>query len=186
MRAATEAAKRLALEALGWVLLTIGFLALFLPGPGLLLTLAGLAVLSTQYGWARRLTEPAKVHAWRAAAESVESWLRITLSTVAAGMAGAIGALWIWSPPAPRWWTLPEEWWLFGGPAVGITLIGSCLLALGLLAYSVHRFHGRPEAVAEVMRSERAYRAKVARRRRAHLRLNRMRGARDRIWHGRL
>ncbi|MFK5634525.1 MULTISPECIES: PGPGW domain-containing protein [unclassified Ornithinimicrobium] len=186
MRAATEAAKRLVLEVLGWSLLLVGFLALFLPGPGLLLTVAGLAVLSTQYGWAKRMTEPVKVHAWRAAAEGVENWMRITLSTLGALTAGAFGALWIWSPTPPSWWMLPPTWWLFGGPAVGITLIGSSLLALGLLAYSVHRFHDRPEAVAEVKRNERAYRAKVARRRRAHLRLNRMRGARDRVWHGRV
>ena len=46
---AAGAAKRLFLEILGWTVLAIGVLALFLPGPGLLLTFSGLAVLSTQY-----------------------------------------------------------------------------------------------------------------------------------------
>jgi len=182
----TFAAKRLLLETVGWVLLGAGVLALFLPGPGLLLTFAGLAVLSTQYLWARRLTEPVRVRAWLAAVEGAENWLRITLSALGVLTCGAVGALWVWSPPAPRWWRLDDDWWLFGGPAIGYTLIGSSVLALALLVFSVHRFHRRPEAVAEVMRMQADYKERVARRRRAHQRLNRRTGRRDRFWHGHL
>ena len=60
---AAGAAKRLFLEILGWTVLAIGVLALFLPGPGLLLTFSGLAVLSTQYTWARRVMEPVRIKA---------------------------------------------------------------------------------------------------------------------------
>ena len=42
----TGAAKRLLLEILGWVLLLAGIAALVLPGPGLLLMFAGLAILA--------------------------------------------------------------------------------------------------------------------------------------------
>lgn len=182
----TSAAKRLLLESLGWVLLAAGLLALFLPGPGLLLTFAGLAVLSTQYVWAKRLTEPVRVKAWLAAVEGVENWLRITVSALGALMVAAMGALWVWSPPAPSWWVLDERWWLFGGPAVGWTFVGSAVIGLGLLVFSVVRFHGRPAAVAEVMRMQTAYKLRVARRRRAHQRLNRQAGRPDRFWHGHL
>lgn len=182
----TSAAKRLLLETLGWVLLAAGLLALFLPGPGLLLTFAGLAVLSTQYLWARRLTEPVRVKAWLAAVEGVENWLRITLSALGVLMAASIGVLWVWSPPAPGWWPLDDDWWLFGGPAVGITLIASSVIGLALLVFSVVRFHGRPGRIAEVMQMQRDHREKVRRRRRAYQRLNRQRGRPDRFWHGHL
>lgn len=180
------AAKRLLLETLGWVLLVAGVLALFLPGPGLLLTFAGLAVLSTQYLWARRLTEPVRVRAWHAAVEGVKNWRRITLSALAALFMGVLGALWVWSPPAPAWWVLDDRWWLFGGRAVGFTFVASSIIAVALLLFSVHRFHRRPAQVAEVRRMQDDYKVRVVRRREAHRRLNRLRGRRDRFWHGHL
>lgn len=182
----TTAAKRLLLESLGWILLVAGLLALLLPGPGLLLTFAGLAVLSTQYLWARRLTEPVRVKAWLAAVEGVETWPRIALSGLGAVLVAAAGGVWIWSPPAPRWWVLDERWWLFGGPAVGYALIASSIIALALLVFAVVRFHGKPAAVAEVMQMQTQRRLRVARRRQAHQRLNRRAGRRDRFWHGHL
>src|SRR5690606_4281680 len=105
-------AKRLLLEVLGWILLGVGILALFLPGPGMLMTLGGLAILSGQYGWARRLMEPVRVKAWRGAAEGVETVPRIALSALVALVMIAVAVLWLWSPPAPGWWPLAERWWL--------------------------------------------------------------------------
>lgn len=182
----TAAAKRLLLETLGWVLLVVGIAALFLPGPGLLLIFFSLILLSTQYVWARRLTEPVRVHAWYAAAEGVQTWPRITLSALAALCVAAVGVVWLWHPPAPSWWPVAEEWWLFGGPGMGYVFIGSAVLALGLLAFSVRRFYHHPLAVDEVMRMRSAYAQRVALRKQAHRRLNRMTGRRDRFWHGHL
>ena len=48
------------LTILGWVLVLVGVAALVLPGPGLLLLLAGLVVLSQEYEWAERRVEPVK------------------------------------------------------------------------------------------------------------------------------
>lgn len=172
---AAGAAKRLILEILGWTVLAIGVLALFLPGPGLILTFSGLAVLSTQYTWARRVVEPVRIKAWRGAAEGVETPLRIALSTLAALTVTATGVLWLVSPPAPGWWPLPEEWWLFGGPAVGITLVASSVLGLGLLAFAVHRFSGKPAAVEAIDRMEEQHKVRVASRKRARRRLRAMR-----------
>lgn len=144
----TGAAKRLALEVLGWVLLLAGIAAMVLPGPGLLLMAAGLAVLSQQYTWAERLLDPVLLRALRAAAEGVETWPRIIASTLGALSLGALGALWIAGPDAPGWWPIADRWWLFGGSGTGITLLFSCAIALGLLVYSYRRFHGKPEARA--------------------------------------
>jgi Putative transmembrane protein (PGPGW) len=52
------AVKRISLQVLGWVLLAIGLVGLFLPLlPGIPLALAGLFILSRQYAWARLLRD---------------------------------------------------------------------------------------------------------------------------------
>lgn len=159
---AAGAAKRILLEILGWTVLVVGILALFLPGPGLLLTFSGLAILSTQYAWAKRWMHPVRMRALRGAAEGVETPFRIFLSSIGALCLVAVGVLWLLDPPAPGWWPLREEWWLFGGPGVAITMLGSSAVAIGLLIYSVHRFYGKPEAVAEIDRINLRYKEEVA------------------------
>lgn len=168
----TAAAKRIALETLGWVVLVAGLAAMVLPGPGLLLTFAGLAILSTQYTWAKRLMEPVRIKAWRGAAEGVETVPRIALSALAALCLLGLGVLWVVHPPAPSWWPLRATWWLFGGNAVGITLIGSALLALGLLVFAVRRFYGHPDAVEAIDLMEAEHKARVAARKEARHRLD--------------
>ncbi|MBV6726542.1 PGPGW domain-containing protein [Nocardioides daeguensis] len=144
----TGAAKRIVLEVLGWVLLLAGIAAMVLPGPGLLLMAAGLAVLSQQYTWAERLLDPVLLRALRAAAEGVETWPRIVASTIGALGIGAFGLVWLLDPDTPDWWPIAERWWLPGGVWTGVTLLLSCAIALGLLVYSYRRFHGKPEARA--------------------------------------
>ena len=142
-----KAARRVTTEALGWLLLVVGIAAIPLPGPGLLLMFAGLAVLSQQYDWAERRMAPVKYRALKGAAESVQNWLRISLTAAAALVLEACGVLWIASPPQPGWWPLPDWLWLPGGLATGITQVVSGIVALGLLVWSYRRFHGHPEAV---------------------------------------
>jgi uncharacterized protein (TIGR02611 family) len=52
--------KRIAVSAAGLVLLLLGLVMMVLPGPGLLLVIAGLAVLATEYVWAQRMLNFAK------------------------------------------------------------------------------------------------------------------------------
>lgn len=145
-----KAAKRVTLEVVGWLLVVAGVAALVLPGPGLLMLFGGLAVLSQQYEWAERRLDPIKYRALKGAAESVETWPRIGFSAAVAVVLIACGVVWISGPEVPSWWPLAERWWLPGGAATGVTQVASGLVALALLAYSYRRFHGDPEAVAEL------------------------------------
>ncbi|HEU4811010.1 MAG TPA: PGPGW domain-containing protein [Nocardioides sp.] len=138
-----RAAKRVVLEILGWLLVIGGIAALVLPGPGLLGIFAGLALLSQQYDWAEKRLEPVKKKAMQAAAESVETWPRIVMSTLAAVLLIVAGIVWIWQPPAPGWWPIDESWWLFGGWGTGSTQVASGFIAIGMIVYSYRRFHGR-------------------------------------------
>jgi hypothetical protein len=154
-RRSARLARRVAFEALGWLLVAAGIAAIFLPGPGLLLLVAGLAVLAEQYEWAERRLEPVKVMAFKAAADGVQTWPRILASCAGAVALGAIGVYWGIRPDAPDWWPLRESWWLVGGWGTGATLILSALIALGFMVYSYRRFHGVPDPEAAAERAAR-------------------------------
>lgn len=144
MERGTAAIKRLALEVIGWMLAAAGLAAIFLPGPGLLMLLGGLAILSQQYEWAERRVRPVEVAAMRAASEGVQSTLRIVLSLFGVVWLWLTGAIWIWRPAAPSWWPFADSWWLLGGTATGVSLVISGFIALALIVYSIRRFRGSP------------------------------------------
>ena len=146
------AARRVTLEVLGWTLVLAGIAALVLPGPGLLLLFGGLAVLSQQYDWADKRVAPIERRALKGAAESVETWPRIVVSTLLALGLVACGVLWIQSPAMPDWWPLSEAFWLPGGWATGVTQVASGIVALALIVWSYRRFHGKPDEVAAIDR----------------------------------
>ena len=151
-----DAARRIAATILGWFLVLAGIAALILPGPGLLLLAAGLAVLSQQYEWAERRLEPVKVAAFKTAADGVQTWPRIVASVSGALVLGALGIVWGLRPDAPEAWPLADRYWLIGGWGTGATLILSALIALAIIVYSFRRFRGvdDPEATAERLARE--------------------------------
>lgn len=124
---------------LGWVLVVVGIAALVLPGPGLLLLLAGLVVLSQEYEWAERRVEPVKEKAFDVAQAGVSSYPRIVFSALGALAIMAAGVIWWVSPEIPEIGPIGPEL-PFGGWATGSSLILSSLIALGLLGYSVRRW----------------------------------------------
>ena len=63
-------AKRITVTVVGFMLILLGLAMLVLPGPGLLVIIAGLAVLATQYAWAERALDEAKRRAKSAAAKA--------------------------------------------------------------------------------------------------------------------
>jgi uncharacterized protein (TIGR02611 family) len=58
--------KRIGISIAGFVLLIVGLAMLVLPGPGLLLIIAGFAILATEYVWAQRALNFAKQKAAQA------------------------------------------------------------------------------------------------------------------------
>ena len=58
--------KRIAIFVVGNVLLVAGVVMLVVPGPGLLVIIAGLAVLATEFAWAEHLLDTAKEKAGQA------------------------------------------------------------------------------------------------------------------------
>ncbi|MGI8887477.1 MAG: PGPGW domain-containing protein [Nocardioidaceae bacterium] len=131
----------------GWVLVIAGVAALALPGPGLLLLLAGMVVLSQEYDWAERRVEPVKEKAFDVAKAGVTTYPRILFSALAALLVMAVGVVW-WMNDV----TIPRigpfgPGLPLGGPSTGSGIIVSGFVALALLVYSIRRF--RPEALAE-------------------------------------
>ncbi|MGH7856087.1 MAG: PGPGW domain-containing protein [Candidatus Binatia bacterium] len=52
--------RRIAVTLVGFVLICAGLAMVVLPGPGILAILAGLAVLATEYAWARHVLQRTK------------------------------------------------------------------------------------------------------------------------------
>lgn len=77
--------KRSAVTLLGSLLLLLGIAMMVLPGPGILVIVAGLAVLATEYVWAQRLLKRARTEAEKVQQATVASPVR-TAGTVLFGM----------------------------------------------------------------------------------------------------
>ena len=61
-----QSGKRIAVSIAGFTVLALGVVMLVLPGPGLVLILVGLGILSSEYVWAQRLLRKAKEKAEQA------------------------------------------------------------------------------------------------------------------------
>ncbi len=68
--------KRFAVTILGGGLLLLGAAMMVLPGPGILVIVAGLAVLATEYVWAQRMLKTAKAQAEKVQEAAVASPVR--------------------------------------------------------------------------------------------------------------
>lgn len=125
-------ARRVLVTVAGVALCVVGIALLVLPGPGLLLVLAGLVLLANEYPWARRMTGPVRRRAIQASEQSVASPVRIGATALCGLALTGAGLAWILVPALP-----------FGGVATGSSLIVSGIVVLALLVYSYRRFrHG--------------------------------------------
>jgi uncharacterized protein (TIGR02611 family) len=132
---------------LGVVLVVAGIAALILPGPGLLLLLAGLVVLSQEFEWAERRVEPVKRKAFDVARSGVSTYPRIAASALGALCLVAVGVVWSLDPEIPEIGPVGPDLPLGGWPT-GSSIALSGLVALGLLVYSIKRFRGEEDTAA--------------------------------------
>lgn len=123
--------RRIAVTVVGVVLTAIGIVLLVLPGPGLLLVLAGLVVMANEYPWARRWTAPVRRQAISAARASVATRLRIAWTSAVGVTLVVAGIVWMSVPGLP-----------FAGVGTGSSLILSGVILLGLLVYSTRLYGG--------------------------------------------
>ncbi|MGA8988589.1 PGPGW domain-containing protein [Aeromicrobium sp.] len=135
--------RRTGRKLLGWTLIPVGIVLMPLPGPGLLIVMSGVALLSRDYVWAQRLLDPLERRAIEAAKYGVATWPRIAASFLGGLWLFVLGIVWWASPEIPQFEVLSVS---FGpqlpahGWATAIGLWASALAAWGLLAYSVVRW----------------------------------------------
>jgi hypothetical protein len=129
----------MAVTLLGAVLLVAGAAALVLPGPGLLLLLLGLVVLASEFEWAEKRVDAMRDKAFDVSAAGVETWPRIVASTLSACLVVVAGVFWWVDPTIPEFWVIGPDL-PFGGWTVGLFIVLSGLVALGLIGYSLKRF----------------------------------------------
>jgi uncharacterized protein (TIGR02611 family) len=72
-----RSSKRIAVLVVGLVLIAGGVVLLVLPGPGLLLIIAGLAVLATEFAWAEVMLDKAKRQAAKAGGAAKQGFRRL-------------------------------------------------------------------------------------------------------------
>ena len=133
--AATNHVKRVTIAIVGGLVVLIGVALLVLPGPGLLLVLAGLLILASEFPALERYVDPVRDRAMKAAEDSVSSPLRIA-GSVCAGL-GLIGA-------GIAWGLL--SWLPFSGWSTGSSLILSGLILFVLLIWSYRKVKARRDA----------------------------------------
>lgn len=76
--------KRATVLVVGLALVAVGFVMFVTPGPGIVLVVAGLAVLATEFAWAEHLLDKAKEQAARAG-QSAQKVPGVSTVTTAAG-----------------------------------------------------------------------------------------------------
>jgi hypothetical protein len=132
--AAGKQVKRVTIAVAGAVVLLVGLALLVLPGPGLLLVLAGLLILASEFPTLERFIDPVRDRAMKAAEDSVSSPLRIAGSVVC-GL-GLIAAGIIWGLRL-------FPWLIFPGWSTGSSLILSGIVLFALLGWSYRRVNSR-------------------------------------------
>jgi hypothetical protein len=121
-------AKRVTVLLVGGALVLVGIVLVVLPGPGLLLVLGGLLVISSEFPAVDKYIDPVQHKAMEAAEKSVSSPLRLTGSILGGVALIAAGVFWGLN-----------KWLPLGGWPTGSSLILSGLVLLGLLVYSYWR-----------------------------------------------
>jgi hypothetical protein len=133
--------KRFAVTIVGAGLLVVGLALMVLPGPGILLIVAGLAVLATEYVWAHNLLVHAKGRAALAQQAAVANPVRTSGSIgFAVGMVAlGVAMLLVDDVPWPIFDSLLDAAW---GPVTGSVLIVTGLVLVTTTVLTVRAARG--------------------------------------------
>jgi uncharacterized protein (TIGR02611 family) len=111
-RPAAEFGYRIAVAVIGLAVLAVGILAIPYPGPGWAIVFVGLAILATEFDWARRLLAYT-----RKRYDKVMAWFRLQglwVQAMGAALTGAIVLATLWLLGAVGWSAelvgLEQEW----------------------------------------------------------------------------
>ncbi len=131
------------LEILGWILIPVGIVLMPLPGPGMLIVAAGVALLSRRYVWAQKARDYVEKRAIEAAKYGVSTVPRILMSVLGGVWLFLLGIIWLKGPDIPEF---SIAGYAFGpelpgqGLAAAIGLWLSALATWTLIVYSVKRY----------------------------------------------
>jgi putative transmembrane protein PGPGW len=122
--------RRIAVTALGTVLLAVGAVLLVAPGPGLLVIVLALAVFAIEFEWARRRLATARDLARTAAEKTATN--RVAKATAVLFGIGALGlgGVLIFTDVLP-----------FSGLGVGLSITLAGLIVLATTAYSIRELN---------------------------------------------
>lgn len=95
MNQAKRQTKKVIIGIVGGVVLLVGIVAIPYPGPGWLIVFSGLAILSTEFAWAKRILHYSrgKYDAWQAWLARQKGWVRALFWTLTATV--VVATLWL-------------------------------------------------------------------------------------------
>ena len=135
--------RQLAVTLVGVALLVVGAALMVLPGPGILLIVAGLAVLATEYVWAQTLLRRAKRQAQEVQRAAVASPVRTATSVMFAVALGVCGVLMI-AVDDVRWPVLDNRLDSLWGPVTGTVLVVGAVVLVTTTVLTVRFARGNP------------------------------------------
>jgi hypothetical protein len=128
--------RRLLLSSTGWLLVLVGLVLYPLPGPGLVVMVLGLALLSRHDPWAAARLEPLQRRALVETRRTVATWPRLLMTASVTVALGVSGLVWLADPARPGWWVLPAWTWLPGGTWAGVGQIVSGVAGLAIVVWA--------------------------------------------------
>lgn len=141
--------KRTGSEVLGWILIPVGIVMMPAPGPGMLVLVAGVALLAPHYAWARRARDFLKDRAIEGAQYGVATVPRIVVSALGGVWLFAAGIVWWASPTIPEVDLVDFD---FGPQLPGVGWVGGLVLLVLAVAAWLGRGPGGAEGYAAIRR----------------------------------